>query len=141
MRIKVQGAGKQIARLSEIDFGTLTPKLTEQITAVNDGRIESACLTFNGTRFLPDPYFQCWKGAPQTLTGEIISNGFLKTKLDADAISKLASLGWQSPDDTNPNIYRNFKLDSDPVVIAIFVLTSMRLAFGISTQNSYTLRA
>jgi len=126
-------------QLSEISiYSPLTEGLSLQIQNVISGTTTSAGVTFLETSINPYPYVQV--GSPDAgglLTLEVISNTYLETKLTEWQVALLTDIGWNPPDESNPNFWLVAKAD-DTHELAKILIYAVHLVFGISEETWFT---
>ena len=131
----------QIARLQPINLNAWGPVIDAATSALEDikrGFTPTFELTFLGTDFSPAPYVQVSKNQQGELILEIVSNKFLETKLTKWHESQLRILGFQVPDESNPNYHRAGTSKESEVMLANLMLDGARRVFDLTENNWFT---
>jgi hypothetical protein len=119
-------------------YSPLTEGLSLQMQSVLKGTRTSAGVNLLSTSVKPSPYVQV--GMPNDkgqLTLEVCSNTFLETKLTDWQVAQLQEVGWNAPDNTNPNFW--MVTDSqDTTETSKVMVYAMHLVFGLQPDTWFT---
>jgi hypothetical protein len=119
-------------------YSPLTEGLSLQMQSVLKGTRTSAGVNLLSTSVKPSPYVQV--GMPNDkgqLTLEVCSNTFLETKLTDWQVAQLQEVGWNAPDNKNPNFW--MVTDSqDTTETSKVMVYAMHLVFGLQPDTWFT---
>ena len=119
-------------------YSPLTEGLSIQIQGVLDGKNTSAGVNLLSSSVKSYPYVQV--GLPNSqgqLTLEAMSNTFLETKLTDWQVAQLTEVGWNAPDESNPNFW--MVADSqDTHELAKVMVYALHLVFGLRPDTWFS---
>ena len=128
----------QIARLQPLNLNAWGPVIDATTGALDDikrGITPFFELSFLGTDFTPEPYVQASLKESGQLVLELMSNEYLKPKINKFNESQLRILGFQVPDNSNPNFHRECSPKEQPILQAKILIEAARRVFDLQDNT------
>lgn len=131
----------KVARLLPLNlnrWGSVIDTLVGVFEDIKLEKVDSFEITFLDTNYKPSPYLQASLNLRGDLLVELISNEYLVTKLTKWQESQLRLLGFNMPDENNPNYHRATRATEQPVYTATHLLDAARTVFVVRDDGWFT---